>query len=250
MTKPSTSSVTPRGRSNKPTAPNRRPIAARESGWARSLAASLASGGVSPNAISIASMVFAALGAWGMLMAAPFGYLVAVLSVQLRLVCNLLDGMVAIEGGRKSPVGDLYNEVPDRVADSLLLVALGYASGDLWVGWAAALFAALTAYMRVLGGALRQQQSFRGPMAKQHRMAVLTGGLLLAFALQFVHPAKLNTLPPGALPHAALFLTGLIIVVGSAITCVLRLQGVARRLRRQAEKDAVNVREETARDDR
>lgn len=211
------------------------------------MASSLANGGVSPNAISVASMVFAALGAWGMFMVPPFGYLIAALAIQLRLVCNLLDGLVAIEGNRKSPVGDLYNEVPDRVADSLLLVAMGYASGDLWVGWAAALLAALTAYVRVLGGALRQQQSFRGPMAKQHRMAVLTVGLLVAFGLQFVHIARLDTLPPNALPHAALFVTGLIIVAGSALTCVLRLQGVARRLRRQAEKDAADtVRESRA----
>lgn len=250
MTKLSPSSSSTRARANKPTVPNRRPIAARDSGWARSFASSLARSGVSPNTISLASMVFAALGAWGMFMAAPFGYLIAVLGVQLRLVCNLLDGMVAIEGGRKSPVGDLYNEVPDRVADSVLLVAMGYASGDLWVGWAAALLAALTAYVRVLGGALRQQQSFRGPMAKQHRMAVLTGGLLVAFALQFVHvPAP--AIGPQALSHAALFVTGLIIVVGSALTCVLRLQGVARRLRRQAEKDATADREDApARDDR
>ena len=56
------------------------------------------------------------------------------LCVQLRLLCNLLDGMVAVEGGRSSPVGALYNEVPDRVADSLLLVALGYAVGIPWLG--------------------------------------------------------------------------------------------------------------------
>jgi hypothetical protein len=36
--------------------------------------------------------------------------------------------MVAIEGGKKSSVGALYNEFPDRIADSLFIVALGYAS--------------------------------------------------------------------------------------------------------------------------
>ncbi len=80
--------------------------------------------------------------------------------------------MVAIEGGKKSKVGVLYNEVPDRVADSLFIVALGYAIGTPWLGWLAALAAAVTAYIRVLGGTFGLAQDFRGPMAKQHRMAV------------------------------------------------------------------------------
>ncbi len=58
--------------------------------------------------------------------AATLLWLGAALGIQLRLVCNLIDGMVAIEGGMKSPVGGLYNEVPDRIADPLLLIAAGY----------------------------------------------------------------------------------------------------------------------------
>ena len=81
-------------------------------------------------------------------------WLVAAACVQLRLVCNLLDGMVAIEGGRKSKVGAIYNEFPDRIADTLFLVPLGYAAGMPWLGWACALLAALTAYVRVFGGSL------------------------------------------------------------------------------------------------
>ena len=34
--------------------------------------------------------------------------------VQCRLLCNLFDGMVAVEGGKRSPNGDLYNDMPDR----------------------------------------------------------------------------------------------------------------------------------------
>ena len=71
----------------------------------------------------------------------------------------------------------LYNEVPDRVADSLFLVALGYAIGMPWLGWLAALAAAVTAYIRVLGGTFGLAQDFRGPLAKQHRMAVDDRGL-------------------------------------------------------------------------
>ena len=82
--------------------------------------------------------------------------------------------MVAVEGGKKSALGPLYNEFPDRIADSLLIVALGYAIGWPSLGWFGALAAALTAYIRVFGGSLGLPQDFRGPMAKQQRMAALT----------------------------------------------------------------------------
>ena len=118
--------------------------------------------------------MFALAGAVALVRASPMMLLVAAVCVQLRLLCNLLDGMVAIEGGKQSAVGALYNEFPDRIADSLLLVALGYAAGVPWLGWLAALLAALTAYVRATGGALGFAQDFRGPMAKPQRMAVLT----------------------------------------------------------------------------
>jgi phosphatidylglycerophosphate synthase len=75
-----------------------------------------------------------------------------------------------VEGGKQSPVGALYNEFPDRVADSIFLVALGYAALYPWLGWLAALLAAMTAYVRASGGSLGLAQDFRGPMAKPHRM--------------------------------------------------------------------------------
>jgi phosphatidylglycerophosphate synthase len=104
--------------------------------------------------------------------------------IQVRLLANLMDGMVAIEGRRRSVTGELFNEIPDRVADTLLLVGAGYAV--TWVswgealGWAAATAAVLTAYVRVLGGALAVTQHFCGPMAKPHRMALLTLACLLS----------------------------------------------------------------------
>ncbi|HEV2607872.1 MAG TPA: CDP-alcohol phosphatidyltransferase family protein, partial [Xanthomonadaceae bacterium] len=132
---------------------NRRPIAARGSAWAQRFAGALARSAVTPNQISVASVVFAGIGAASLAWwpTAPALVLCAV-CVQLRLVCNLLDGMVAMEGGKASAVGKIYNEFPDRVADSLLIIALGYACGMPWLGWLGALLAALTAYIRVFGG--------------------------------------------------------------------------------------------------
>ena len=199
----------------------RRPIASRSSGWAIALAARLAQAGVQPNSISVASIAFAAIGCVLILAAYPLAWIGAALCVQGRLICNLLDGMVAIEGGMKTPTGALYNEFPDRIADSLFLVPLGYAAGAPWLGWACALLAAFTAYVRVFGGSVGLPQDFSGIMAKQRRMAALTAALVIA-AIEF---PLLGT-------RWALLLCGWIVALGSLVTCVTRSQGIAEALKR------------------
>jgi len=200
---------------------NRRPIASRSAGWAKASAAFLARTNVTPNQISAASAVFAAAGA-ALLAFKPdaIGLIGCALAVQARLVCNLLDGMVAIEGGKKSAVGSLYNEFPDRIADSLFIVALGYAIGWPALGWFGALAAALTAYIRVFGGSLGFAQDFRGPMAKQQRMAVLTAGCVVGAG---------EWLWTGT--QYALIAAAIVIAAGSVVTCVTRTVAIAARLR-------------------
>jgi phosphatidylglycerophosphate synthase len=156
-------------------------------------------------------------------MPAPWNFLLCAVGVQLRLICNLLDGMVAMEGGHKSACGALYNELPDRIADSLFIIALGYVIGVPWLGWCGALTAALTAYIRTLGGALGFAQDFRGPMAKQHRMAVLTIALLLN-CVEFLWRGSLVSL------NAAAW----VIAIGSALTCITRTRAIAQQLKLKA----------------
>ncbi|MBA2690220.1 MAG: CDP-alcohol phosphatidyltransferase family protein, partial [Burkholderiales bacterium] len=140
--------------------------------------------------------------------------------IQGRLACNLLDGMVAIEGGKQSPLGQLYNEFPDRIADCILIVALGYAAHLPTIGWLGALAAALTAYVRVFGGALGLAQDFRGPLAKPHRMAAMTAGCLFAAIER-----------PLSGTQYALTVTTYVIAIGAIATCVTRTAAIARRLR-------------------
>jgi phosphatidylglycerophosphate synthase len=120
---------------------------------------------VRPNPVSIASIVFAAAGAAALYRSHRPGtgssallLMLAAACIQLRLLCNMLDGMLAVEGGFQGKLGELFNEVPDRVADALLLVGAGYSIRATALapvlGWSAALFAVLTAYVRVLGGSL------------------------------------------------------------------------------------------------
>jgi phosphatidylglycerophosphate synthase len=203
---------------------NRRPLETRSHRWAQALARALARAGATPNAISVAGVPCAALGAAVLLLVPGSVALVAAAAcVQLRLLCNMLDGMVAIEGGRRTPTGLLYNEIPDRLEDSLLIVALGYAAGAGWLGWLGALAAAVTAYIRVLGGTCGFPQDFRGPLAKQHRMFVMTVGCLLGAAEL---PASGN--------RYSLLLAAWIIAVGALLTCARRAHGIAVQLRARA----------------
>lgn len=199
---------------------DRRPLKTRGAGWARGLAGYLVHSSITPNQISVLSVLFALVGA-GVLLAwpSPLALLVCAICIQLRLLCNLLDGMVAIEGGKSTPTGALYNEFPDRVADSLFLVALGYAAGEPWLGWLCALLAALTAYVRVTGGSLGLAQDFRGPMAKPHRMALMTTACLIAMVEWYWRGTTMT-----------LLVAAWIIAVGSALTCVFRTLAIARAL--------------------
>lgn len=146
----------------------RREIPQRSTSWARAAAATVGRTGITPNMISSASVVVAALGCAALVGSGWAVYLhddglrailliIAALMAPLRLLLNMLDGMVAVEGGKRSPVGDLFNEVPDRLADLLFLAGAGYAAaaihGGITIGWVAASLAVLTAYVRSLGAA-------------------------------------------------------------------------------------------------
>ena len=186
-----------------------------------------------PNWISLASIAFAGGGGAALLssphVAVPARivlYLLAAACIQLRLLCNLLDGMVAVEGGLKTKSGEVFNDLPDRIADPLILVPAGYALSSYTLGpelgWMAGLLAVLTAYVRVLGGSIGLAQRFTGPMAKQHRMAVMTVSLALA---------ALST-PFGVHEHV-LVAALLIIALGSVLTLARRTIAIVQELERR-----------------
>jgi phosphatidylglycerophosphate synthase len=161
---------------------NRRPLKSRSTRWAGAATRAVLATGLTANQISFLGIVIAVLGAWALLEAPtrPLLFLAAAACIQLRLLANMLDGLVAVEGGRGGPTGAIWNEFPDRIEDSLFLIAAGYAAELPWLGWLCALLAAVCAYVRLLGGTLGQPQDFTGPMAKPHRMAALTVGCLVA----------------------------------------------------------------------
>lgn len=161
----------------------RRPIATRDRNWAKRAASWLVTRNVTPNQISKVSVVFALFAGGAFWMSGGTGIIwliLAALGVQGRLLCNLFDGMVAVEGGKAEADGPFWNEAPDRYADILILVGMGLGAGTPALGWAAAAMAVLTAYTREAGAAQGLEPDFGGPMAKQHRMALATIAAVLA----------------------------------------------------------------------
>jgi len=212
----------------------RRPLRSRGTAWAHALAAALARAGATPNAISLAGVLLAvggaiALACRGLLEPSPAmaaALLVAgALSNQLRLLCNLMDGMVAVEhGGGGTAVGEIYNELPDRISDASIAVGAGYAASSLAnsveLGFALALLCLLCAYIRALGATAGAGQVFEGPFSKPVRGAILsTACLTAAFFVRSGHDAQIL--------RAALGL----LVLGTGITCVRRTLILATRLR-------------------
>lgn len=203
---------------------HRRPLSIRSKEWPNKLARAVSTLGATPNGISVASVLFG-LATFTYLVFQPhqdmrLNFFLAALTIQGRLICNLLDGLVAVEGGKKSATGGLFNEVPDRFCDAFTLIGVGYACGGfpwaLELGYISTILAFFTAYIRVLGASLGTASYFIGPQAKQQRMAVCTVALLLSATTTW-----------------SLFLWIALIVVafGSSMTCARRLVAISRELK-------------------
>jgi len=215
------------------TSEDRRPIASRRFLWVRTTTTWLVKQDISPNTISIAGVLFGIIGACAIVLSLKATgnhnrllWFMAGAFVQLRLICNMLDGMVAVESEKTSRLGELFNEVPDRLADAPVLIALGFVPGSsIHLGYTAAILAVLVAYIRAVGGVAGAGQVFAGFMAKGPRMFLVT--VLCLY----------NTLAPSswgdvALPFgfspAGLLLT--FICAGCVITSCTRLHTIAKKI--------------------
>jgi phosphatidylglycerophosphate synthase len=210
----------------------RRPIKMRDSHWSQDAAAYLVRAKVTPNQVSVMSAVFAAAGTALLIASATvtmmpatkaLAFFLSGIFIILRLVCNLLDGLMAVEYKQATKCGDLFNELPDRFSDSVLLVAAGYAANSgiigSTLGWLCALLALTTAYLRAFGARYSNSQDYSGPMAKQQRMFTLTCGLVIA---------SIQIISTGGCSALVCALTT--IAVGTTITCARRTINLARQM--------------------
>jgi len=207
---------------------SRRPLTSRSTKWAAVIAGWLVKKRIQPNTISVLSVLFALLAGAAFIWAGKMGFgprvwlfLVAAIGIQLRLACNLFDGMVAVEGGFKTKSGEIYNELPDRFADVLIIAGAGYSMpSSPWLqtlGWMAASLAVITAYVRAMGVAAGAGQYFLGPMAKPHRMATLTVACLGLIGLN-IFKSEFDLMQIALLVICA----GCLVTIARRVTCIVR----------------------------
>ena len=184
--------------------------------------------GIHPDTISYASVVAASIAAWCFWQAGQHAWLliIAPLFCYVRLWCNMLDGMVALASGKASGRGEILNDLPDRVSDIVIFVGVAH-SGLMHplLGYWAAIFAVLTAYVGLLGQAVGVQREFTGMMAKPWRMVALHVGAWTTFAfsnqIQFVRLTTFDW-------------TCIVVIVGCVQTIVVRLRQIMAALRRKS----------------
>jgi phosphatidylglycerophosphate synthase len=204
---------------------SRRPIAATFRRTADAATQFCVRNGIHPDAISYLSILAAAIAAicfwrsgetrWLLIIAPLFCY--------LRLWFNMLDGMVAVAANKASRRGEILNDLPDRISDIIIFVAVAHSG---WMhpllGYWPAILAVLTAYVGLFGQALGGQREFGGMMAKPWRMVALSIGAWLTFLLQR-QPERFSILD----------LACVIIVAGCIQTIVVRLKRITAGLQDQ-----------------
>jgi phosphatidylglycerophosphate synthase len=183
--------------------------------------------GIHPDVVSYGSVLASAVAALCFWWSGQWPVLLipAALLCYLRLWLNMLDGMVALAGGKASLRGELLNDLPDRVSDVIIFVGVAH-SGlcHLESGYWAAILALLTAYVGTFGQALGVGRQFGGLMAKPWRMVVLHVGAWITLGL--VWSGRAIALGP----LTVLDWSNLLVIVGCVQTIAVRLARILRGL--------------------
>jgi CDP-diacylglycerol--glycerol-3-phosphate 3-phosphatidyltransferase len=187
----------------------------------RALLAPVASGlvrsGISADAVTAMGVAFAGLAGLGVWLGREgTGWLLLVpLGVFLRTAANALDGMVAQTAGTGRPLGEVFNETADRVADVAVFLPLALVPGIHPILVAGALAAMLvTSFLGVAVRAAGGPRVYTGIMGKPDRMFVVGAAALVAIWVD-----------PGAVFTWTLWL----VIAGCLVTMVQRAI-VARRV--------------------
>jgi len=184
--------------------------------------AAIVRAGISADAITGLGLGFAAAAGVGVwlgrdgslwLLLVPAGAL-------LRTAANAIDGMVAIATGTARPVGEVFNEVADRLGDAAMFLPILFVREvppALVAGTVAA--ALITAYLGVTVKAAGGERVYAGVMGKPDRMLVLGVAAIVAVVMD----------DPGLVFSWALW----IVLAGAVLTFGVRTAEAVRQLGRR-----------------
>ena len=184
---------------------------------------------IHPDAISYLSIVAAAIAAILFWKSGkhPALLLFAPLFCYLRLWFNMLDGMVALASGKASWRGEILNDLPDRVSDVLIFAGVAHSGWmNPFLGYWAAIFALLTAYVGMFGQAVGVQREFSGVMSKPWRMVTLHIGAWMTLGCVWWHDGSIRFASLTIFDWACL-----IVIAGCLQTMAIRLKRIMAALR-------------------
>lgn len=171
---------------------------------------------ISANQVTLAALLLAvtvggALALWP----GPATLLLLPAVLFVRMALNALDGMLAREFQRPTPLGAILNELGDVLADAVLYLPLALIPGvSAALVVALVLLALLSEFCGVVAVQIGASRRYDGPMGKSDR-ALLLGGIALLLGLG---------VPAGFWLNGVLFLaSGLL-----AVTCFNRLRAALR----------------------
>jgi phosphatidylglycerophosphate synthase len=211
---------------------SRRPIARGFRNTAESATRLCVRVGIHADTISYASIVAAAIAAVCFWKSGfrPWLLFIAPLFCYLRLWFNMLDGMVALASGKASWRGEILNDLPDRVSDVVIFAGVAHSGWmNPFVGYWAAIFALLTAYVGMFGQAVGVHREFSGVMSKPWRMVALQLGAWITLGFFWWNDGVVFLGD-----FMILDWTCLIIVAGCLQTIAVRLKRIMAALRAKA----------------
>lgn len=143
--------------------------------------------GLTPNSVTIASMLFALLAALAFALAADarsWLLFVGAAAVALNAILDGLDGRLARLTNTESKRGDYLDHVVDRYADVAILLGLSLSPlGDLRWGLFAIVGTFLTSYMGTQAQALGLGRNYAGWLGRADRLVILISVPTLTFLL-------------------------------------------------------------------
>jgi phosphatidylglycerophosphate synthase len=166
------------------------------SSFVRTMARFLANRGISPNLLSLLSLVFAALagvlfGLSGRSTPSNLFLSVAVVFVCLNAILDGLDGLVARERGNASRKGDFLDHVVDRYSDVFIIGGIvfgGYA--DWRIGVVALIGVLLSSYMGTQAQAVGLSRMYGGLLGRADRMILIIAATVLTLVYPQPIPAS------------------------------------------------------------
>ena len=178
--------------------------------------------GISPNALSIISLLCAAVFFMVMIILDdPVELLIGFVLILLNGFFDAIDGKVAKITGKISPRGDLVDHAIDRVADFLIIAGISLSGfADLRIGIIALGTVMIASYMGTQSQALGLQRDYGGILGRAERILLLMIFVILQYLFEVYYQGSFEI--SSGLSITLLDLLLIIFIIASTVTATQR----------------------------